>query len=162
MPLTTAASSAAAACTGTQMERQGGERHRARGGEERTLGMTAYLSKQQSCCVEMHGRVGDRGGGEVPCSCSWQHEPQHGYNYQPSSSPSMSTLPRQRAKLTASRSESSWRSPSRGVLQAKGGSCDLWTECGCHPHNWHEPYQVTGDIMARYQEHEGTGALWVI
>ncbi|XP_077098622.1 disks large homolog 2 isoform X41 [Siphateles boraxobius] len=105
--------------------------------------MTAYLSKQQSCCVEMHGHVGDRGGDEVPCSCSWQHEPQHGYNYRPSSSPSISTLPRQRAKLTASRSESSWRSPSRGVLQAKGGSCDLWTDCGCHPHNWHEPYQAS-------------------
>ncbi|XP_016416896.1 disks large homolog 2-like isoform X16 [Sinocyclocheilus rhinocerous] len=103
--------------------------------------MTAYLSKQQSCCVEMHGRVGDRGEGEAPCSCSWQHEPQHGYNYQPS--PSMSTLPRQRAKLTASRSESSWRSPSRSALRAKGGSCDLWRECGCHPHRWHEPYQAS-------------------
>ncbi len=133
-----------------QTPRQGGETHRARGGEERTLGMTAYLSKQQSCCVEMHGRVGDRGGGEAPCSCSWQHEPQHGYNYQPSPSLSMSTLPRQRAKLKASRSESSWRSPSRGALRAKGGSYDLWTECDCHPHSWHEPYQVTAAIWPRY------------
>uniref|UniRef100_UPI004034D89C disks large homolog 2 isoform 3 n=1 Tax=Danio rerio TaxID=7955 RepID=UPI004034D89C len=101
--------------------------------------MTAYLSKQQSCCVEMHGHVGDRGGGDAPCSCSWQQ----GYNYQPSPSPSMSTLPRQRAKLTASRSESSWRSPSRGTLRAKGGSCDLWNDCACHPHSWHEPYQAS-------------------
>ncbi|XP_016349065.1 disks large homolog 2-like isoform X13 [Sinocyclocheilus anshuiensis] len=113
--------------------------------------MTTYLSKQQSCCVEMHGRVGDRGGSEAPCSCSWQHEPQHGYNYQPS--PSMSILPRQRAKLTASHSESSWRSPSRGTLRAKGGSCDLWTECGCHPHSWHEPYQVNGtEIEYEFEE----------
>lgn len=121
--------------------------------------MTAYLSKQQSCCVEMHGRVGDRGGGEAPCSCSWQH----GYNYQPSPSPSMSTLPRQRAKLTASRSESSWRSPSRAALRAKGGSCDLWNDCACHPHSWHEPYQVTRSIWARWQGCEETGVLlWVV
>nr|XP_055064313.1 disks large homolog 2 isoform X30 [Misgurnus anguillicaudatus] len=107
--------------------------------------MTAYLSKQQSCCVEMRGRAGERGGGEAPCSCSWQPEPQHGYDYQPSPSPSpsMSTLPRQRAKLTASRSESSWRSPSRGMPRAKGGSCDLWAECSCHPNSWHEPYQAS-------------------
>ncbi len=155
VPLTTAVSSAAATRTQMQTQRQRGETHRARGGEERALGMTAYLSKQQSCCMEMHGRVGDRGGGEAHCSCSWQHEPQHGYNYQPSPSPSMSTLPRQRAKLTASRSESSWRSPSHGALRAKGGSCDLWTECDCHPHSWHEPYQVTATIWDRYKERGG-------
>ncbi|TRY98744.1 hypothetical protein DNTS_007687 [Danionella cerebrum] len=99
------------------------------------FGMTAYLNKQQSCCAEMHGRS------ETSCSCSWQH----GYNYHPSPSrsPSMSTLPRQRVKLTASRSESSWRSPSHAALRAKGGSCDLWKDCGCHPHSWHEPYQAS-------------------
>ena len=110
--------------------------------------MSAYLNKQQSCCVDAEGRVVEPRDGQAPCSCSWQppqpphghgHGHGHGYGYQ--GSPCTSTMPRQRAKLTATRSESSWRSPSRTMLRSKGGSCDQWTDCGCQ-HGWTEPYQV--------------------
>lgn len=136
--------------------------------------MSAYLNKQPSCCVDAEGRavIEHRDAGHLhqhhlhnqqqqqPCSYNWQpqhqHQPQppstplaHGYAPYPSSPCiSTSTMPRQRAKLTASRSESSWRSPSRAasaggnMMRSKGGSCDLWTsDCGC-PQSWTEPYQV--------------------
>ncbi|XP_048093855.1 disks large homolog 2 isoform X19 [Alosa alosa] len=116
--------------------------------------MSAYLNKQQSCCVDSEGRVlGEhqqhqhhRDGNQPPCSCSWQQPPPpppHGHGYGYPSSPCTSTMPRQRAKLTATRSESSWRSPSRTMLRSKGGSCDLWTDCGCQ-HGWTEQsYQAS-------------------
>ncbi|KAG9263600.1 hypothetical protein AMEX_G23648 [Astyanax mexicanus] len=105
--------------------------------------MTAHLNKQQSCCLEMHGGRGP----DAPCACSWQQDVQRGgYGCHATSSPAMSmaTLPRQRAKLTSSRSESSWRSPSRGAaLRAKGGSCELWADCSCSQHGWRETYQAS-------------------
>ncbi|KAG7483592.1 hypothetical protein MATL_G00040000 [Megalops atlanticus] len=107
--------------------------------------MTAYLNKQQSCCRDGDGRGMELALSDAPCACSWQHEP-HGYYHPGPASPAPpqhagATLPRQRGKLTATRSESMWRSPSRGVARAKAGSCDLWAECGCQ-HGWHDPYQV--------------------
>ncbi|KAB5543561.1 hypothetical protein PHYPO_G00080640 [Pangasianodon hypophthalmus] len=91
--------------------------------------MTAHLAEQQSCCLEMHAR-----GGNTPCGCG----------YPESSAPAVPTMPRQRARLTASRSDGSWRSPSRNMmLRTKGGSCDLWSECSCVQHGWREPYQAS-------------------
>ncbi|GAA6077474.1 disks large homolog 2 isoform X23 [Tachysurus ichikawai] len=91
--------------------------------------MTAHLVEQQSCCLEMHTREGD-----TPCGC--------GYTVSPA--PAVPNMPRQRARLTASRSDGSWRSPSRNMmLRTKGGSCDLcWSECSCAQHGWRETYQV--------------------
>lgn len=102
----------------------------------------AYLNKQQNCCVEM-----DRGGcGEVPCSCGWQHHPPQGYHY--GSVPGGATLPRQRGRLMATRSESSWRSPGPSVVRAKGSSCDLLSECSCpQSQSWRDHYQVTNDVL---------------
>ncbi|XP_076876648.1 disks large homolog 2 isoform X25 [Brachyhypopomus gauderio] len=103
--------------------------------------MTAPLSKQQSCCVDLRGSGGCAGcgGSGSPCLCGWRPDSQH---YPPS--PSSSSLPRRRARLTPSRSESWW--PSLGgdpALQARVGSCELWGEGGCTQHDWHEPYQAS-------------------
>lgn len=98
--------------------------------------MTAHLAEQQSCCLEMHTRVGD-----APCGCGYPESP----------APAVPTMPRQRARLTASRSDGSWRSPSRNMmLRTKGGSCDLcWSECSCLQHGWREPYQVKKNLSKK-------------
>ncbi|KAF4081978.1 hypothetical protein AMELA_G00146490 [Ameiurus melas] len=91
--------------------------------------MTAHLAEQQSCCLEMHAR-----GGDAPCGCGYPALP----------APAIPTMPRQRARLTASRSDGSWRSPSRNIMmRTKGGSCDLWSECSCTQHGWRESYQAS-------------------
>ncbi|KAM9540674.1 disks large homolog 2-like isoform 15-T15 [Salvelinus alpinus] len=83
-----------------------------------------------------------RGCGEVPCYCGWQQQPPQGYHY--GSASGGATLPRQRGRLMATRSESSWRSPGRSVVHAKGGSCDLWSECGCpQSQSWQDHYQAS-------------------
>ncbi|XP_046716984.1 disks large homolog 2 isoform X25 [Silurus meridionalis] len=91
--------------------------------------MTAHLAEQQSCCLEMHTR-----GGDAPLGCG----------YPASTAMAVPTMPRQRARLTASRSDGSWRSPSRNMmLRTKGGSCDLWSECICAQHGWREAYEAS-------------------
>ncbi|XP_031682708.1 disks large homolog 2 isoform X11 [Oncorhynchus kisutch] len=83
-----------------------------------------------------------RGCGEVPCYCGWQQQPPQGYHY--GSASGGATLPRQRGRLMATHSESSWRSPGRSVVRAKGGSCDLWSECGCpQSQSWQDHYQAS-------------------
>lgn len=125
--------------------------------------MNTYLNKQQSCCRDGEGRGMELVPCESPCPCGWQQDP-HGYapHPHPQHHPQLhhpqyhyggsqalqsqalqsagATLPRQRGRLTASRSDAGWRSPSRTIVRAKAGSCDLWTECDCH--GWHDPYQV--------------------
>ncbi|XP_053542853.1 disks large homolog 2 isoform X26 [Ictalurus punctatus] len=101
--------------------------------------MTAHLAEQQSCCLEMHAR-----GGDAPCGCGYPALP----------APAIPNMPRQRARLTASRSDGSWRSPSRNMMmRTKGGSCDLWSECSCTQHGWRETYQVNGtEIEYEFEE----------
>ncbi|TSK16155.1 hypothetical protein Baya_1026 [Bagarius yarrelli] len=92
--------------------------------------MSVHLAGQQSRCLEIHTT-----GGDSPCECGYPVSP----------APAVPTMPRQRARLTASRSDGSWRSPSRNMmLRTKGGSCDLcWSECGCAQHGWRESYQAS-------------------
>ncbi|KAK1800188.1 hypothetical protein P4O66_000238 [Electrophorus voltai] len=122
-----------AAARARQRSRTGGE------SQASAPAMTAHLSKQRSCCADMRGGVS---GADSPCPCNWQPEARHGYLSSPSAA--AASLPRRRARLAPSRSESSWRSPSRGpVLHTRGGSCELWGECDCTQHDWHEPYQAS-------------------
>ncbi|XP_062870564.1 disks large homolog 2 isoform X8 [Trichomycterus rosablanca] len=91
--------------------------------------MTAHLAEQQNYYREMRTIGGDG---------------LYGCGYPASPGPAVPTMPRQRTRLTTSRSESSWRSPSRStVLRTKGRSCDLWSECGFAPQGWREPYQAS-------------------
>lgn len=109
--------------------------------------MTAYLSKQQSCFVDLDGR-GDCE--EVPYSFSWHpnshHLDQHHHlcqRYHYGSVPRGAILPRRGGRKAAWHLDSTSRSPRRlAAVRAKGGSCDLWpSDCGCI-HSWQEPYQV--------------------
>ncbi|KAJ8399020.1 hypothetical protein AAFF_G00416870 [Aldrovandia affinis] len=136
--------------------------------------MTVYLNKQQSCCRDSEGRSMELALCESPCTYSWQQEP-HGYLHLQQHHPQQlqhhqhllhhgssqalqlagATLPRQRGRLTATRSESMWRSPSRTLARTKGGSCDLWPDCDCQQ-GWHDPYQgsemessALGSVLSR-------------
>ncbi|KAG7471330.1 hypothetical protein MATL_G00123430 [Megalops atlanticus] len=108
--------------------------------------MTAYLNKQPSCCRDAESRSMELALGEGPCACMWRHAPHapHAYGYASHTLPSSSgaTLPRQRSRLTTSRSEGTWRSPGRAAPRARGGSCDWWSDCGCNHGAWQDPYQV--------------------
>ncbi|KAI9516425.1 hypothetical protein NQZ68_015926 [Dissostichus eleginoides] len=101
--------------------------------------MTAYLSKQHSCSVDLDG-----GGecGEGPCSFSWHHQHPH-HRYHQRSVPGGATLSRSGGRMVNWHLDSSpSRSPSHlAVVKAKGGGCDLAPhQCGC-VQSWQEPYQ---------------------
>ncbi|KAF3841557.1 hypothetical protein F7725_007419 [Dissostichus mawsoni] len=103
--------------------------------------MTAYLSKQHSCSVDLDG-----GGecGEGPCSFSWHHQHPH-HRYHQRSVPGGATLSRSGGRMVNWHLDGSpSRSPSHlAVVKAKGGGCDLAPhQCGC-VQSWQEPYQAS-------------------
>lgn len=129
--------------------------------------MTVYLSKQQSCLADLDGRGHC---GEVPCSCSWDHQHPNNHHHQHRgqrhhyrSVPGGALLSPRGGQTAARHLDSiSSRSPSRLLsVRAKGGSTDVWPPvCSC-VQSWQVPNQVKVFYCQNYYQHMWHVALVV-